>query len=148
MPFQVIATDFVGPIYYRTKTKKESEACILLFTCCVSRANILELISNATTQEFIKCLKRLIARRGKRSIIYLDNAKSFRAAAKWLKQIIVNCMTIYQRKTTGKLTSQKHLVGVIALFRKINWGDQKCTLQVIRKNTFTLEQLRRSSARR
>ena len=43
---------------------------------------------NTTTQEFIKCLKRLIARRGKTSTVYSDNAKSFQAAAKWLKQII------------------------------------------------------------
>ena len=55
MPFQVIGTDFAGPIYYRTKTKKKSEASILLISCSVSRANILELISNTMTQEFIKC---------------------------------------------------------------------------------------------
>ena len=38
--------------------------------------------------EFVKCSKRLIARRGKPSTVYSDNAKSFQAAAKWLKQII------------------------------------------------------------
>ena len=31
MPFQVIGTDYMGPIYYRTKSKKESKAYILLF---------------------------------------------------------------------------------------------------------------------
>ena len=48
----------------------------------------LKLIVNITTQEFIKGLKRLIARRGKLSITYSDNTKSFQAAAKWLKHII------------------------------------------------------------
>ena len=48
----------------------------------------LKLIVNITTQEFIKGLKRLIARRGKLSITYSDNTKSFQAAAKWLKRII------------------------------------------------------------
>ena len=52
------------------------------------RAVHLVLIPNTTTQEFIKCLKRLIASRGKSSTIYLDNVKSFQAAAKWLKLII------------------------------------------------------------
>ena len=52
------------------------------------RAVHLELIPDTTTQEFIKCLKRLIARRGKPSTIYSDNAKSFQAAAKSPKQII------------------------------------------------------------
>ena len=48
----------------------------------------LELIPNRTTKEFIRCLKQLIARRGKPSTIYSYNAKSFQAAPKWLKQII------------------------------------------------------------
>ena len=88
MPFQVIGTDFVNPIHYRAKTKKEQKAYILIFSCSVSRAVHLELISNTTTKEFVKCLKRLVARRGKPTTIYSDNAKSFQAAAKWLKQII------------------------------------------------------------
>ena len=77
MLFQVIGTNFAGPIYYRTKTKKESKAYILMFSCSVSRAVNLELILNTTTQEFIKCTKRLIARRGKPSTIYSDKAKFF-----------------------------------------------------------------------
>ena len=52
MPFQVIGTDFAGPIYYRTKTKKESKAYILIFSCSVSRAVHLELISNSTTRVY------------------------------------------------------------------------------------------------
>ena len=88
MPFQVIGTDFVNPIHYRAKTKKEQKAYILIFSCSVSRAVHLELISNTTTKKFVKCLKRLVARRGKPTTIYSDNAKSFQAAAKWLKQII------------------------------------------------------------
>ena len=72
MPFQVIGTDFVGPTYYCTKTKKESKAYILIFSCSVSRGVHLELIPNTTTEEFLKCLKRLIARRGKPSTIYSE----------------------------------------------------------------------------
>ena len=40
------------------------------------------LIPTTTTQKFISCLKRLIARRGKLSTISSDNTKSFLAAAK------------------------------------------------------------------
>ena len=54
----------------------------------MSKAIHLELIPNTTTQEFLKCLKRLIAHRGKPSTINSDNAKSFQAAAKLLKEII------------------------------------------------------------
>ena len=82
MPFEVIGTDCTGPIYYRTKLKRESKACILLFSCSLSRAVHLELTPNLTTNEFIKCFKRLIARRGMPKTVYSDNAKLFQAAAK------------------------------------------------------------------
>ena len=72
MPFQVIGTDFAGAIYYRDKTKKESKAYILIFSCSKSRAVHVQLIPNTTTKEFIKCLKRLIACREKPSAIYSD----------------------------------------------------------------------------
>ena len=88
MPFQIIGTDYAGPIYYRTKSKKESKAYILLFSCSLSRAVHLELTPNLTTNEFIKCFKRLIARRGRPKTVYSDNAKTFQVAAKWLKQVI------------------------------------------------------------
>ena len=55
-----------------------------MLLCSVSRAVHLELIPNTTTQEFIKCLKRLIARRGKPSAICSDNVKPFQAATKLL----------------------------------------------------------------
>ena len=48
----------------------------------------LELTPNLTTNEFIKCFKRLIARRGRPKTVYSDNAKTFQAAAKWLKLVI------------------------------------------------------------
>ena len=67
-------------IYCCTKGKKELDAYILKFSCSVSRAVHLEVIPN-TVQEFIKSLKRLIARRGKPNTIYSDNAKCFQAAA-------------------------------------------------------------------
>jgi hypothetical protein len=38
------------------------------------------------TDEFIPTLKRLIARKGRPEKIYSDNAKTFVAAAKWLKK--------------------------------------------------------------
>ena len=48
----------------------------------------LELTPNLTTNEFIKCFKRLIVRRGRPKTVDSDNAKTFQAAAKWLKLVI------------------------------------------------------------
>ena len=63
------------------------KAYILLFSCSVTRAVHIELVSNLTTTEFIKSFKRLILWRGKPKIVYSDNAKTFKAGAKWLANI-------------------------------------------------------------
>ena len=60
---------------------------ILSFTCSVSRAIYLEIFTNQAKGEFIKALKRLVARRGRPHIIYLDNAKTLTAAEKWINKI-------------------------------------------------------------
>ena len=86
IPSQAIGTGYAGPIYYQTKSKKESKAYILLFSCNLSRAMHFELTPNLTTNEFIKCFKLLIAPRGRPKTVYSDNTKTFQAAAKWLNR--------------------------------------------------------------
>ena len=58
-----------GPIYYRSKNEAKTKSYILLFSCSVSMAVHLELVPNITTQEFIKSMKRLRARRGAPKVI-------------------------------------------------------------------------------
>ena len=69
------------------KVKKDLKVYIVLFSCSVSRAARMELVSNLTTTEFIKNFKRLISRRGKPNNIYSDNTKPSKTGAKWLNGI-------------------------------------------------------------
>ena len=85
--FEVIGTDYAGPIYYKTKKKNELKTYILLFCCRLTRAVHIELVFNLTTTEFIKSFKRRISRRRKPRIVYSDNARTFKAVAKWLANI-------------------------------------------------------------
>ena len=55
--FEVKGTDYTGPIYYKTKEKSELKPYILLFSCSVTRAIHIELVSNHTTTKFIKSLE-------------------------------------------------------------------------------------------
>ena len=87
-PFEVIGVDYAGPIVYKVSKKREGKSYILLFACSLSRAIHLELLTDQTTDGFIRCLKRFIARRGRPSTIYSDNGKSFVAAAKWLNALM------------------------------------------------------------
>ena len=85
--FEVIRTDFVGPIYYRLSQNRKRKAYLVIFSCSLSKAVHLELVPNLETSMFLTCLKCLITRQGCAAVIYSDNSSMFVKAAKWLKQV-------------------------------------------------------------
>ena len=85
-PFQTIGVDFVGPIKYLKKPKQEAKSYIVLYACSLTRAVYLELLHSLETQEFLHSFKRLVARRGRSSKVFSDNARTFMAAVRWLKK--------------------------------------------------------------
>ena len=115
--FQVIGTDYAGPIIYKLKSKKEAKAYILIFTCSLSRAIHLELLTDQTVDGFIRSFKRFTARRGNPSKIYSDNAKTFKAAAKWLTRII-------QSENLHEYLSREDIKWQFNLSRAPWWGGQ------------------------
>ena len=74
-------------MHYKSKGENDLKACILSSSCSFSRAAHLYLLSNLSTTEFIKSLKRPVSRRGAPNTIYLENAETFKAGAKRLKSI-------------------------------------------------------------
>ena len=86
--FEVIGTDFAGPIRYRRAAKQEGKAYLVIFSCSLSRAVHLEIVPNLETATFIPCLKRLIAQKRRPRVIYSDNGRTFVKAAKWLDQAV------------------------------------------------------------
>ena len=86
--FQTVGSDYAGPIFYKGKNKNLKKAYILLITCSLSRVVHLELVQSQKLEEFNICFKRFLARRGKPQKVYSDNAKTFKAAADWVKAII------------------------------------------------------------
>ena len=111
-PFEIVGTDYAGPLYYKSKGKKDLKAYILLFFCSVSRAVYLELVLNLGAVEIIKSFKRLISRRGKP--IYSDNTKIFEAGAKWLNSINGDEQFhdfLLRKRLSGNSTFQGHHVG-------------------------------------
>ncbi|XP_068757734.1 uncharacterized protein [Montipora capricornis] len=85
--FEVIGLDFAGPLKYKEGKKSQGNAYLAIFTCSVSRAVHQELIASLETDNFIVCLKRFIARRGRPRVIYSDNGGTFIKAEKWLRQL-------------------------------------------------------------
>ena len=85
--FEVIGTDYAGPIVYQLTPQRKGKAYLIIFSCSLSRAIHLELVPNMETNSFLLCLKRFIARRGRPRVIYSDNGSQFVKAAAWLKQV-------------------------------------------------------------
>ena len=117
IPFQVLGLDYAGPILYRHSKKIVRKTYILLFACSLTRAIHLELLSDQTTEGFMKAFKRFIARRGRPQKVYSDNGRSFVAASKWLACIVRN------EKIQDYLAHQ-HITWQFNLSRAPWWGGQ------------------------
>ncbi|XP_064469547.1 uncharacterized protein LOC135384266 [Ornithodoros turicata] len=72
--FDVTGVDFCGPLHVRVSSSASSKAYAALFTCAVTRAIHLELVTNMTAPAFLLAFRRFVARRGVPSIVYSDNA--------------------------------------------------------------------------
>ena len=84
-PFNVVGVDFFGPLYVNPK-RHEDKVYGLIFTCAIVRAVHLELTASLRTEDFIMAFERFIGRRGKPSIVYSDNAKTFKCASKEIRE--------------------------------------------------------------
>ena len=87
-PFSHVGIDFAGPLLVKNKdTVKERKVYLCLFTCASTRAVHLEMVSSLEVNEFICAFRRFSARRGLPATIISDNAKTFKSAAKEIKQL-------------------------------------------------------------
>lgn len=89
-PFQTVGIDFCGPFSIkvaRIRRPLVQKSYVALFVCFVTKAVHVELVTDLTTEAFLACLKRFIARRGLPTHIYCDNAKTFKGAANKLKEL-------------------------------------------------------------
>lgn len=89
LPFTVVGIDFCGPfdIKYKVRTNVVTKAYVCIFSCFVTRATHLEVVSDLTTKSFLQALIRFVSRRGIPSDIYSDNATNFVGANNELKEL-------------------------------------------------------------
>ena len=112
-PFASTGVDFAGPLFVKSVFGKEiqvTKVYICLFTCGSTRAIHIELTPSLTTQAFIRCLRRFVARRGIPELIISDNAKTFKAAATQLTRIFSDpdvTSFLLERKIQWKFNLEK-----------------------------------------
>ncbi|GFT62823.1 integrase catalytic domain-containing protein [Trichonephila clavipes] len=89
-PFDCSGIDFIQPFWIKNNKQGKSslyKTYVSIFVCFVTKAVHFELVSDLTTQTFIASLKRFIARRGRPSLIFSDNGKTFIGANTELKRL-------------------------------------------------------------
>ena len=96
-PFTNTGLDYLGPLYIKEGDVKKVWICI--FTCMVTRAIHLELVSDMSTNAFLNCLRRFIASRGTPRHIVSDNAN-------WQVRLQKRCGRMLQKVTRFKPTVQ------------------------------------------
>ncbi|GFY72104.1 integrase catalytic domain-containing protein [Trichonephila inaurata madagascariensis] len=69
--FSVCGLDFAGPLYVNNFGELQ-KSYIVLFTCEITRALHLELVSDMTTNSFLLAFRRFLARRGNCKVIYRE----------------------------------------------------------------------------
>ncbi|XP_035220911.1 uncharacterized protein LOC118193853 [Stegodyphus dumicola] len=84
-PFTVVGIDLTGAVTIREKADNHKKVYIALFTCAVTRAVHIEVVSDMSAKSFIFSLRRFLARRGSCKVIYSDNAKNFRSTCEIIK---------------------------------------------------------------
>ncbi|CAL1264768.1 unnamed protein product [Larinioides sclopetarius] len=115
--FSVCGLDFAGPLYVKNCGELK-KSYIVLFTCGVTRALHLELVSSMTTDSFLLAFRRFLARRGNCKIIYSDNAKTFMKG----KKEIENLSTILSNSTVKDYVSKEKIVWKNIIERSPWWG--------------------------
>ena len=90
-PFSMVGLDYIGPFKYRTSqenvNKDMDKLYIILFSCLVSRAVYLVLVTNRNTETFLRALHELSVRHTEPKLFISDNEGSFQAANKILQKM-------------------------------------------------------------
>lgn len=90
-PFVRCGVDYAGPIQIKEGKRRGRpnlyKAYIAVFVCLVTKAVHIELVTDLSTEAFMACFRRMIARRGLCNIIWSDNATNFRGADAALKKV-------------------------------------------------------------
>ena len=93
-PFSMCGLDYIGPFTLREiqekdipKPSKEIKVWIVLFSCLVSRAVYLVLVSDRKTETFLRAFRELSARHCEPRMLISDNEGAFEAANKILQRV-------------------------------------------------------------
>jgi hypothetical protein len=90
MVFENVGVDYAGPVLLklgRVRKPVMVKAYLCVFVAVSVKAVHLDVVSDLTTEAFIACLRRFIARRGKPHTIWSDHGSNFVGASRELAEL-------------------------------------------------------------
>ncbi|XP_029054961.2 uncharacterized protein LOC114882244 [Osmia bicornis bicornis] len=108
-PFFTCGVDYAGPFYTkeRVRSRVSVKAYLCIFVCFVTRAVHIELATDLSTDAFLNCFRRFIARRGRCQYIVSDNGTNFVGARNELDELRVLLRNKeHNRKITNALNQE------------------------------------------
>lgn len=141
-PFTFAGVDFAGPLYVKGSppSNREQKVWICLFTCCVVRAVHLEIVINLSVLSFIRCLKRFMARRGLPRRIVSDNAKTFKGADKFIRQVTSHHDVMEYLSGNG-IKWQFNAPWWGGMFERMIGSTKKCLRKMIGQSKLSFDEL-------
>ena len=99
--FDSTGLDYAGPLYGYVRKPTIVKAYVCVFVSLTVKSIHLELVTDLTSDAFIACLRRFIARRGYPSLLWSDHGTNFVGADRELK----NMLKFLKQQTTLKAVS-------------------------------------------
>ena len=140
--FTYTGVDFAGPVFVRNSSGS-SKAWICLFTCLVTRAIHLDIVSDLSTTTFIQCLKRFAARRGLPRKFLSDNGKTFQAAAKFLSVVFKDdaIQELLVNQGSQWIFNVERAPWWGGVFERLVKSTKRCLRKMVGRANFSLDEL-------
>ena len=93
-PFTYTGVDYAGPVFvipdHPVNAPCEQKVWICLYTCCITRAVYIDIVTKLSCHSFLRSFKRFTARRGLPHKMVSDNGSTFKSAARVICKIVTN----------------------------------------------------------
>ena len=110
--FDKAGVDYAGPVHIKYGSVRKPtviKSYICIFVSLSVKAVHLELVSDLTTDAFIACLRRFIARRGKPTLIWSDHGTNFVGAACEIKELVEYLESQKVQKAVSEFCSMQNI---------------------------------------
>ena len=110
--FDKTGLDYAGPLhikYGHVRKPTTVKAYVFVFVSLTVKAVHLELVTDLTSEAFLACLRRFIARRGYPSLLWSDHGSNFMGANREIKEIIDFLKEQTTQKTISEFCSVNHI---------------------------------------